>query len=160
MIGEFTTAKGAEAKLVRKSLLVFAGVYFGAVILLAIVQSVFDFDMKMTDGIVSLLVASNMAGMSMVKRVQRMPEKEERVKLQLGCLAIVMAFQFGGAFLVAKVLSVAGDNTLMNLLGGLPLLMVVGGVLLFVLLDYFMIGVGIKSGAKSAFKALPETATP
>lgn len=157
MIGEFTKAEGGEDKLVLKSLLMFAGVYIAATVIFMIVQTMFDFDMKMADGIVSLMVAANMAGSTMVARVGRAPEKEERFKLQIGSLFVVLAFQFLGGFAVVSLLSSAGDKTLTNMIGSMPLMLAAVVVVVFVLLNYGIISMGIRSGIKAAIKKLPES---
>ena len=157
MIGGFTKAKGTEDKLVLKSLGVFTAIYVFAVVLFAVVQALLDFDMKSADGIVSLMVAANFAGSYMVNRVKRMPEKEERFKLQIGSLVAAMTVQLLFAYLVTALLSLAGNSALADMLGSLPVLWVVGGLLFLSLLYYGLISWSIGSGAKTAFKNLPQT---
>ena len=155
MIGEFTKAKGAEKKLVLKSLGVFAGVYILATIVLIAVQVALDFNMKVADGVVALFLAGYMAGGSMVKRVGRMPEKEDRIKLQIGSLMLTIALQLIAAYAVVAAFTMAGDRSVANLLGSLPLVWAVIGLVVMGLLSYALISVSVRSGAKAACRALP-----
>ena len=156
MIGEYTKAEGSEEKLTRKSVGVFAGVYTLAILLFAAIQYLFDFDMKSADGVAALYVAGMLTGQFFVKKVKRLPEKEEVTKIKILSVIIALFLQLLLVSFVVSILSLAGDNTLASMIGSLPLVVVLIVLSVLTLFYYFLVGWSFKGGANAAFKNLSD----
>ncbi|MFC3050411.1 ABZJ_00895 family protein [Kordiimonas pumila] len=151
MIGEFTKAHGPEVGFIKRSMIVYIGVYTLATVVFIAAQIIFDFNMKYVDGIVTLYTAGFLSGSFAVKRVQRMLLKEERTQLIIGCLSLSCLLQLLVTYIVLNFHIVGDGKDIISMLGSLPVLLLVA-VLSFLFLIYFLIiSRAIALGAKAQF---------